>query len=43
MMNETIFAPSDLEEMKKREQVMMERNNRGYYRCKVKDKSYTKV
>ena len=36
--NETIFTPSDLEEMKKRERVMMERNDRGYYRCKVKDK-----
>ena len=24
--------------MKNRERVMMERNNRGYYRCKVKDK-----
>ena len=24
--------------MKKREQVMVERNDRGYYRCKVKDK-----
>ena len=36
--DESIFTPADLEEMKDRERVMMERNNRGYYRCKVKDK-----
>ena len=39
--DESIFTPVDLEEMKNRERVMMERNNRGYYRCKVKDKNYT--
>jgi len=36
--DESIFTPADLEEMKNRERVMMERNDRGYYRCKVKDK-----
>ena len=36
--DETIFTPSDLEEMKNRECVMMERNNSGYYRYKIKDK-----
>ena len=36
--DETIFTPDDLIEMKQRERVMMERNDRGYYRCKVKDK-----
>ena len=35
--DKTIFTPSDLDEMKMRERVMMERNDRGYYRCKVKD------
>ena len=36
--DESIFTPADLEEMKNRERVMMERNDRGYYRCKVKDR-----
>ena len=39
--DESIFTPADLEEMKNRERVMMERNNMGYYRCKVKDKNCT--
>ena len=36
--DETIFTQDDLAEMKNRERVMMERNDRGYYRCKIKDK-----
>ena len=37
-LDESIFTPADLEDMKNRERIMMERNDRGYYRCKVKDK-----
>ena len=36
--DEAIFTPVDVDEMKNREQVMMERNDRGYYRCKIKDR-----
>jgi len=33
----SIFTSADLEEMKNRERVMMERNNMSYYRCKIRD------
>ena len=36
--DESIFTPKDHEEMKNRERIMVERNERGYYRCKIKDR-----
>ena len=42
--DETIFTLSGIEEMKNRERVKMVRNNRGCYRCKIKDKkSYEQI
>ena len=35
---ENIFAADDLEDMVKKEKVMLERNEKGYYRCRQRDK-----
>ena len=35
----SIFTPDDLKEIKNSERVMMERNDRGYHCCKVKEKT----
>ena len=33
---ENIFSPTEMEDLKKRELALIERNDRGYYRCKLK-------
>ena len=42
--DQLIFTPSDLDEMKMREKVMMERTERGYYRSKIRhEKLYLEI
>ena len=36
---ENIFTPAELDELKKRERIMIERNTKGYYRSKLKDRA----
>ena len=36
---ENIFTLAEVDELKKRERIMIERNTKGYYRNKVKDRA----
>jgi len=35
---ENIFTPAEVDELKKRERIMIERNTKGYYRSKINDR-----
>ena len=36
---ENIFTPAEVDELKQRERIMIERNTKGYYRNKVSDRA----